>query len=259
MYRLLASGTPGGDPLDGSASASGTSGDPVEDGSADEQVQEPDPEAIEAELERLRHQNRQLLSEKSSAEESRREARELRQIVLDMNRRLSREEGESPADQERVEELRRTVGELQASDDPRDKFVLEMARELQRTKKQLDEVSSNPEGVKIPEEDISDVNRLLRTGDYKTSKAAYKALLGERYQKMQSGDGKPKPAVTSGRSDRVDTPSRPMSTVSRPVPREKAKERKVVKASEYRQLLRGDDAKDWRQKRVSGDITVVPG
>ena len=258
MNRLFASGTPGGGSHDGSASAPGTGEHTSDDGSADDQEQlEASPEEIQAELDRLRNQNAQLLSEKSAAEEARREARELRQVIAQMNRRD--EAGPSDEEIEQVEDLRRTAQALRDSDDPRDRFVLEMAKELSRTKKQLDLVKSGK--GKIAEADMPEVERLMNTGDYRTINAAHKALLGQRYEELQrkqaeaggGGGGDPAPKRPAPK------PAQPVATVVRGVPREKAAERTVIKASEYRQRLRGDDGAEWRQKRLSGSITVIPG
>ena len=213
-----------------------------------------DAEALAAENARLARINQQLLSEKGSGEEARAENRELRRLVLELNRG-----GGAAESREDQVDWRETVRTLETSDDPRDKFTLAIAQELHQTKQTLRVLTEGGE-VKIPSKDIEAVQQMLATGDYRTSRAAYKALLGERFEKMQANGGAPPkdaPAPKKGAAAAPAAPRVPVSTVTRSVPRDKAAERKTVKAAEYRQLLAGEQGSEWRQKRLRGEIEVV--
>lgn len=248
MTRERASGTPEGFEEDGSAlRASGTPEDLLDDGSAHEQELEEEHE--ESEVERLRRVNQQLLSEKTRSEEVRRQNRELREMMLQMNRTRP-----DPSEERPGTDWGETVRQLEDSDDPRDKFTLELARELHATRQKLDLIEAS-EGAKIPAEDRAKVQELLDSGEYRTPRAAYKALLGDRYEQLLArkkavGDDPPT-------RDGKPVPRRePVRTVTRSVPREKAASRPVVTAAEYREKLRGPDGPAWRQKRLNNEIEV---
>ncbi len=162
-----------------------------------------DAEALAAENARLARINQQLLSEKGSGEEARAENRELRRLVLELNRG-----GGAAESREDQVDWRETVRTLETSDDPRDKFTLAIAQELHQTKQTLRVLTEGGE-VKIPSKDIEAVQQMLATGDYRTSRAAYKALLGERFEKMQANGGAPPKDAPAPKKGAAAAPAAP--------------------------------------------------
>lgn len=252
----FASGTPGDPNEDGSADlAPENSGEPQDDGSDDEG--EVDLEQLKDEVQRLRNAHRQLLSEKTAAEEARRENRTLRQLVVDMNSRAL--QGASAPEPEDKTDWGATLRELKDSDDPRDKVTLELVKELAATRRKLADIEDSRD-TKIPEEDREAVDELFASGDYRTKQAAYKAHLSDKLAKeLEELKNRPKPKVKPG--DNREPNAKPVvSTSMRSVPREKAKgveTVKEVKASEYREHLRGPDGAKWRQRRLEGKLEVL--
>jgi hypothetical protein len=101
----------------------------------------------------------------------------------------------------------------------------------------------------------------MKSGDYRTYRAAHKALLGERFEALQKkiaerkagdGDEKDPPLRPTARKVQAEIPS----TTIRSVPRDKAASRKVITSEAYRQHLQGPDASKWRQRRLTGEIEV---
>lgn len=259
MYRDNSPGTPDEYEDDGSANASGT---PNGFGEVGSDVDEESPEALASEVERLKRVNQQLLSEKSSGEEARREARELRQLILEMNRgRGGRNEDEDSGDEERVRMLRGHIAELERSDDPRDQVTLEIVNELKRTRQKLAMLDGTA-GVKISPEDMSAVQQMMDTGEFTTLRAAHKAYLGVKLERLvNDGELVAKSAAAEQRQPKAtQAPAKPAVGVNtRPVPRSKTPDKKVMTATEYQQKLRGDDGAEWRRKRLNGDFEVVRG
>lgn len=252
---MFASGTPGDPDEDGSADqAPENSGEPQDDGSDDGAGD--DLEAARAENERLRNANRQLLSEKTAAEEARRENRTLRQLVVDMNRRaLEVASAPTPAD---ATDWDSTLKELAESDDPRDKVTLELVKELSNTRKKLAAIERKDSS--IPEEDRAAVDELMASGDYRTEQAAYKAHLSDKLAK-ELEKLKARPAAPKKPGDSREPGAKPVTgTTMRSVPREKATKVETVtsvKATEYREHLRGPDGAKWRQRRLEGKLEVI--
>lgn len=257
----FAPGTLGDPEDDGSAfEAPGTSDETQDDGSDDDGGF--DPEQVKAENERLRNAHRQLLSEKTTFERTKAENEQLKSLLFEMNSR-NRVEPAAPAEPEDDVDWDATFAELRRSDDPRDKVTLELSRELYRTKKQLTDLTQKSVAAKdIPAGDMAEVEALMKSGDYRTYQAAHKALLGQRYEDLkQKLDARKEGSEDPAKAAKPTRPAAaaPVSTTIRSVPRDKAAARKTVKASEYRELLKGPDASKWRQRRLSGGLDIVSG
>jgi hypothetical protein len=220
-----------------------------------------DPETLKALLAAEKRKTAQLLSEKSSGEEARREVRELRQMVD----RLQSGGAQSKEDEDR---LRALVNAVSSDDDPRSQFLMELAKELHATQLQLAKVQQEGK-FRIPTKDRAEVDRMMATGRFADKGAAYEAVLGRRYRaqlraQQEAGGGDPNGASKDTRRStfqRKDEPQRPVSTGPRPVTKSRVDaldSLKTIPQSQYRDLV----AKHGQAlvNRVRNNLVkVVPG